>query len=376
MIDILIFYPSNKRSVQLETLIIALHRRGMRIELLTTCEPGPLHEFLAAQGIPVHAHPVNRRVSLIYYARQIGHLARFCRQRRVRTVFSNLQHANFIAVFGQFLMRTRVVAFRHHFNFAFPGDAISLETNRMERLFDQVINRLARTIVVPSSGVYNGMKLIEGADMSRVVLLPYFYDFEQYDEPDEAAVAAIRDRYPARLRLLMSSRLVPFKRPGLAFSVVRDLVADGLDVRMLVLDDGPERASLERFIDEHGLHDRITLLGFRPDVVNYMAACDVLVHPSLTEASSSAVKEVGLLGRTAIVCQGVGDFDDFIESGSNGFLVPRSTDGSEIADALRELYATPDRARTMGALLREAVITRFSLRPEIVDRYLELAEPG
>jgi glycosyltransferase involved in cell wall biosynthesis len=102
----------------------------------------------------------------------------------------------------------------------------------------------------------------------------------------------------------------------------------------------------------------------------------VLVHPSLTEASSSAVKEVGLVGRTAIVCQGVGDFDDFIESGRNGFLVPRSTDGSEIADALRELYATPDRARTMGALLREAVIRRFSLRPEIVDRYLELVEPG
>jgi glycosyltransferase involved in cell wall biosynthesis len=307
---------------------------------------------------------------------QAAHLARFCRQRRVKTVFSNLQHANFIAVVAQFAMRSRVIAFRHHFNFALPGDDISLETNRTERLFDKVINRLARTVVVPSSGVYKGMELVEGADMSRVVLLPYFYDFGQYDEPDEAAVAAIRNRYPARLRLLMSSRLVPFKRPGLALSVVRDLVAEGMDVRLLVLDDGPERPSVERFIDDHGLHDRITLLGFRRDVVNYMAAADVLIHPSITEASSSTVKEMGLLGRTAIVCAGVGDFDDFVEPGRNGFLVPRSTDGAEIAEAVRELYADPDRMRAMGSLLREAVIRRFSVTREIVDRYLELARPS
>jgi glycosyltransferase involved in cell wall biosynthesis len=373
MIDVLLFYPSNKRTVQLETLITALHDRGIRIELLTTCEAGPLHEYLAGRGIPVHAHPVSGRIPLVYYARQIGYLARFCRRRRVKTVFSNLQHANFIAVFAQFLVRSRVVAFRHHFNFALPGDAIALDPNRMEQLFDKVINRLARTIVVPSSGVYNGMQMVEGADMSRVILLPYFYDFGRYDDPDQAAVAAIRERYPARLTLLMSSRLVAFKRPALAFTVVRDLLKEGLDIRMIVLDDGPERASLEQFVDDHGLQDRIMLLGFRPDVVNYMAASDVLVHPSITEASSSAVKEMALLGRTVIACEGVGDFDDFIEPGLNGFLVPRSTDGSEIAAAVRQLYDAPERAQAMGNLLREAVVERFGLRPEIVDRYLELA---
>jgi glycosyltransferase involved in cell wall biosynthesis len=376
VIDVLVFYPSNKRSVQLETLITALHDRGLRIELLTTCETGPLHDYLGGRGIPVHAHPISSHFSLGYYARQVAYLARFCRRRGVRTVFSNLQHANFIAVFAQFAMRSRVIAFRHHFNFSLPGDAIPIEPNRMERLFDKVINRLARTIVVPSSGVYSGMQLVERADMRRVVQLPYFYDFSRYDEPDPAAAAAIRERYPARLRLLMSSRLVPFKRPALAFSVVRDLVEEGLDIRMIVLDDGPERKSLERFVEEHGLRDRISLLGFRPDVVNYMAASDVLVHPSITEASSSAVKEMALLGRTAIVCQGVGDFDDFVEPGRTGFVVPRSTDGSEIADAIRQLYAMPELADEMGTRLRTAVIERFSLRPEIVDRYVEIARAG
>jgi glycosyltransferase involved in cell wall biosynthesis len=83
-----------------------------------------------------------------------------------------------------------------------------------------------------------------------------------------------------------------------------------------------------------------------------------------------------LVGKTAIVCQGVGDFDDYVESGRNGFVVPRSTTGDEIAEALRALYDSPELGESMGARLREAVVERFAVRPETVDRYLELADGG
>ena len=373
MTRILVFYPSNRRSIQLETTILAIHRRGTAIELLTTCEAGPLHRSLESHGVPAHAHPLSKRASPIYYARQIGYLARFCRERRVSTVFSNLQHANLIAVFAQYLIRARVVVFRHHFKFVFPGDALDLEPNRMERIFDRVINRLARTIVVPSSGVYDGMRAVEHADMSRVTVLPYIYDFDQYGRPAPDAVAAIRARFPARLTLLMSARLIPFKRHALVFQLVRDLIREGLDLRMLVLDDGPERGRLEDFVRVHDLSERIIMLGFRPDFVNYMAASDLLVHPSLTEASSSVVKEMGLLARTAIVCQGVGDFDDYLEHGRNAYLVPRSTDGSEIAAIVRECCRSPEQLERLGRSLRATVLERFGVTPQAVDRYLELA---
>jgi len=370
---ILVFYPSNKRSVQLETTILAIHRRGVAVELLTTCEAGPLHRFLESQGVAAHAHPIRKRWSPIYYARQVGYLARFCREHRVSTVFSNLQHANLIAVLAQYLMRARVVVFRHHFKFVFPGDGVDLEPNRMERIFDRVINRLARTIVVPSGGVYNGMRAVEHADMNRVTVLPYIYDFDEYGRPAPDAVAAIRARFPARLTLLMSARLIPFKRHALVFPVVRDLVREGLDLRMLVLDDGPERERLQDFVRAHDLSERIIMLGFRPDLVNYMAASDLLVHPSLTEASSSVVKEMGLLGRTAIVCEGVGDFDDYLEHGRNAYLVPRSTDGSEIAKIVRDCYRHPEQLELLGRSLRATVLERFAVTPQAVDRYLELA---
>ena len=132
----------------------------------------------------------------------------------------------------------------------------------------------------------------------------------------------------------MSARLIPFKRHALVFPVVRDLVGEGLDVRMFVLDEGPERERLEGFVRAHRLEDRIIMLGFRTDSWTTWPL-DLLIHPSLTEASSSVVKEMALLGKTAIVCQGVGDFDEYLVHGRNAFLVPRSTDGSEIAAILR-----------------------------------------
>ncbi len=144
---------------------------------------------------------------------------------------------------------------------------------------------------------------------------------------------------------------------------------------MFVLGEGPEGGLLEAFVKQHRLDDRIVMLGFRTDILDYMAASDLLLHPSLTEASSNVVKEMALLGKTAIVCEGVGDFDEYLEDGRNAFLVPRATDGSEIAEMLREIYSNPRRLERLGRSLRTTVLARFGLKSESVDRYLELARP-
>ena len=371
---ILVYFPSNQRTIQLETTILALREDGFEVQLLTTCARGPLHAFLESRGVRAFAHPLSPRPSWLYYSQQIGYLVRFCRARGTTTVLANLQPVNLIAVLAQFLMPARVVVFRHHFKFVFPGDGISLERSRMEQTFDKVINRLAATIVVPSWGVYNGMRETENANMGRVVVVPYIYDFDEYPRPDLRAVGAIRATYPARLTLLVCGRLIPFKRPALVLAVVRELIEEGLDLRLFVLGDGSERARLEHFVSSHGLEDRIILLGFRPDVMNYMAAGDLLIHPSLTEASNSTVKEMALAGGTVIACEGVGDFDEYLRDGQNAFLVPRTTDGADIAQIIRAAYASPDELKPLAAALRAAVLDRFEVTPAAVDRYVAIIE--
>lgn len=369
---VLLFYPSNGRTVALETMLLALRRAGIEIELLTTCEPGPLHDYLRAQGVPAHAYTVPRRPSISFYLRQSLHLVRFCRRRKIDVVFSHLQQANMISVCAQPFLGTRVVPFRHHFTFVFPGDDIQLERNRSEDLFDWVIGHLSQRVIVPSQAVADGIHTIEGVARKRLKVVRYMYDFSGYPEPDRGAVEAIRASFPARLTLLTVSRLVPLKRPDVTFAAVRDLVRDGLDVRLLVLGEGPLRESLEAFVSEHDLSARIVMLGQRSDVVNYMAAADLLVHPSLTEASCNAVKEMALLGRTAVVCDGVGDFNDYFEDGRNGFVMHRPGSAQELAEIIRDVYESQERLGTLGAELRAAVLERFGVSDERVADYLEL----
>jgi len=369
---VLVYYPSNARSVSIETMVLAIHRAGVEIELLTTCEAGPLHEYLKREGVEAYAHPVPRRPASLYYLRQGAHLIRFCRRHRVTVVLSHLQHTNIIAVFARFVLKARVLPFRHHFTFVFAGDDMSFEGSRTELMFDRIINRLSPVLIVPSQGVADGMERAEGVDPRRLKVVPYIYDFDGYERPQPEAVEAIRAQFPAQLTLLMVSRLVPLKRVDLAFEAVRDLLADGLDLRLLVLGDGPERESLEAYVDRHDLGERIVMLGHRTDIVNYMAAADLLVHPSLTEASCNAVKEMALLGKTAIVCEGVGDFSEYIEDGRNGFMIPRTARPEDLAEVIRTAYNSRERLETLGAALRVEVLERFAVSDRRVADYLEL----
>jgi glycosyltransferase involved in cell wall biosynthesis len=167
--------------------------------------------------------------------------------------------------------------------------------------------------------------------------------------------------------------MVPFKRHRVAFEIVERLVGEGLDLTLLALDDGPDRPALQRWIRERSLEDRIVLLGFRTDFANVMAACDLLVHPSLTEASSSVVKEMGLLERPVVACAGVGDFDDYLVDGVNAFVVPRADPSAAIERAIRSAYADREGLAARGRGLREAVLARFQVSDESMARYLELA---
>jgi glycosyltransferase involved in cell wall biosynthesis len=369
---VLFFYPANARSVALETMMLGLRSKGVEIELLTMCEAGALHEHLRLHGIPAHAFTAPRRPAIAFYLRHALNLIRLCRRRRIDVVFSHLQQANMIAVLARPFLGARLLPFRHHFTFVFPGEGVPVERNRSEDLFDWLIHRLSRTVIVPSADVAEGIHRIEGVDPRRLKVVPYIYDFSGYPTPDMAAVDDIRASFSATLTLIMVSRLVPLKRPDVAFEAVHDLIRDGLDIRLLVLGDGPLRGSLEAFVSARDLEARIVMLGQRRDVVDYMAAADLMIHPSLTEASCNAVKEMALLGKTAVVCAGVGDFNDYVHDGVNGFVMSRPGSVDEMAKIIREVYFSPERLGAMGAALHDAVLQRFGVSDVRVADYLEL----
>ena len=371
---VLFYYASNKRSVKIETELAELTKRKVNFTFLTTCESGELHDKLASLGVKTFTNDISNSNAVFYYIKQIIFLIKFCNQHQIDVVWSNLQHVNFIAVFAQYFMKTKVICFRHHFKFNKGFAHLSLETNKMEQLFDRIINRLAKKIVVPSSGVYNGMKEYEKINMNKVQILPYTYDFNRYTKPTTQEINVIKLKYPAHLTLLMCARLIPFKRHDIVFPIIKKLVDEGLDLKMFVLDEGPQETELKTYIKKNNVSDTIIMLGFKKDFINYMAASDVLIHPSLTEASNNVVKELGLMKKTVIVCNGVGDFDDYIINENNGYLVSAESPEMEIEQIIRDLYQNKSSLTLMGEKLNTTIMEKYNLSTPVIKQYMELTK--
>lgn len=371
---ILFYYPSNKRSVQIETTLIQLKQAGYKIIFLTTCPKGDIHHQLEQNNIETDSNVISAQNSILYYIKQLLFFIKFCKKNKIDLVFSNLQHTNFIASIGRFFIQSRVIAFRHHFKFNQGNYGIPLKINKNEVLFDKVINVLAKQIVVPSEGVYNGIVKFEHLSKSKLHIIPYMYDFSKYKQPNTIRVDEIKQKFNAQLRIIMVARLIPFKRHILMFPLFKKLINEGLSLQIIVLDDGPEKENLLNWINENKMEEHIHLLGFQKDFIDYMMAADLLIHPSLTEASNNVVKEIGLLNKSVAVCNGVGDFNDYIVDGKNGYFLDIEKPEITANTIIRELYNNPEKIKVTGDHLKETILTRFSSNESVLKKYIELIE--
>jgi glycosyltransferase involved in cell wall biosynthesis len=376
---VLIYYPPNKRSVAIETLCRVIKEAGHELFVLTLTERGSFHEAIEQRGIKTYTHVLIRKRSTQYFASHARYLVRFCKKNKIDTVWSQLQEGNIIAVIAQPFLKARLVTFRHHAESAFYaefGEALGMKRSKGEAFLDKVINRLAKTIVVPSSGVWLCLEKYENVKMDKVILLPYIYDFSSYAAPDEKRVQALREQYACQLLLIMVSRLIPSKQHKPVFETLKKLVNEGLSVKMIVMDDGPLRGELETFISENGLDDHIFMIGYKEDFVNYMAVSDLLIHPSITEASNNVVKEMGLLKKAVAVCKNVGDFSDYIDEGRNGYFLEPHKLPETIEWVLRDAYSNPQKLQQIGSGLKKDVLTHFGDSPENRERVLKILDPG
>jgi glycosyltransferase involved in cell wall biosynthesis len=163
----------------------------------------------------------------------------------------------------------------------------------------------------------------------------------------------------------LSAVLRPEKNPVQLVEAVALLRRRGVPARALMIGDGPLRAAVEARARALGIARDVLISGFQQDVRPFLAACDVAVLTSFTEAFSLAAIEAMALG-LPVVHSEVGGAAEMIRPGRNGFLFPAG-DTAALADRLTRLAARATRER-MGARAREAVEAHFSERA-MVDAY-------
>jgi glycosyltransferase involved in cell wall biosynthesis len=146
------------------------------------------------------------------------------------------------------------------------------------------------------------------------------------------------------------------------------------EVRYLLVGDGPYRPALEQQAAQLGIGERVVFAGSREDVARLLAAADIFVLPSLTEALPTVVAEAMAAG-LPIVATTVGGIPEMVSHGEAALLVPPA-DPEALAAAVLRLLANPRQAAAMGRSGRRLVAERFDIRTQaraLADDYRALA---
>jgi len=112
-------------------------------------------------------------------------------------------------------------------------------------------------------------------------------------------------------------------------------------------------------------------LGFRRNVYDYVAHCDVLLIPSLHEGLPLSIVEAMACGRP-IVSAAVGGIPEVVAHGEHGFLV-EGREASRFADSCLALIRDESLRAAMGERAAATAHSRLSA-PTMADAYRRLYE--
>lgn len=190
-------------------------------------------------------------------------------------------------------------------------------------------------------------------------------DLERW-HPRQRSVALRRGLLGTRGRLLVgyAGRLAPEKRLGL-LEHLRGLPG----VEVVVIGDGPSRASLERRLPW------CRFLGYQSgdELARTVASLDVFIHTGPHETFCQAIQEA-LAAGVPVVAPASGGPLDLIQHGHNGWLYPAESP-ELMRSAVALLAGDPALRRSMGEAARASVAHRSwrAIGDELVGHYGRLA---
>lgn len=130
--------------------------------------------------------------------------------------------------------------------------------------------------------------------------------------------------------------------------VVRACEAAGRKAQLVIIGDGPYRATMQRDLAEQ-CPGAACFLGFRHglELSRLYAACDLFAFPSTTDTLGQVVMEAQSAGLPVIVTDQGGP-SEVVDKGLTGYVLP-ADDAPQWIGTMASLIRDDDRRRTMGA---------------------------
>jgi glycosyltransferase involved in cell wall biosynthesis len=230
--------------------------------------------------------------------------ARWCRARRIAVVHTTELYANIFGLPAAALARVPVrIANRREINPDKTPAQIAMQ---------RTAYAFAHRIVANSRAAANRLEL-ERVPRRKTTVIPNGLDLGSFHTPP---------RPKSRLRnVIVVANLRPEKGHDVLIDAAANILLRVPDARFDFVGDGPGRDSLLERVRALGIERAFTFHGHRDDIPDCLAAADIFVLPSRSEAFPNAVLEAMAAG-LPIVASAVGGIAELIADNRTGLLVP------------------------------------------------------
>lgn len=273
-------------------------------------------------------------------AAQMLAFARWCRARQIAVVHAAELYSNIFALPAAAMAGVPVrIGSRRELTIGKTSAQIALQ---------RMSYGCAHKIVANAKAAADVLRR-ERVPSHKIAVIPNGIDLTAFSAPPQ--------RRPKR-RIVMVANLRPGKGHHTLIDAARAILARVPDARFDIVGDGTERERVIAYAHERGVADAFTFHGHCEDVPARIAAADIAVLPSLSEAFPNAVLEAMASG-LPVVASAVGGILEVVEDARTGLLVPPG-DSPALADALVRLLQDDGLATRLAEAGRNIVGLRYS----------------
>ncbi len=225
----------------------------------------------------------------------------------------------------------------------------------LARWADRITFRRADLIVVVSPHLQRRITAM-GIRPEKILVLPNAVDEQTLDAVTDAVAARQRLQCANTVIIGFAGWFVPWHRLDVLLAEFASLAAQTPELRLMLVGDGPLRASLEAQAVALGVRDRLLFTGAlaHAEMPHYLAAMDICVVPH-SNAYRSPIKLFEYMARgRAVIAPRTEPIAQILRHGENGLLFdPENPD--DLRAQLAALVASPELRARLGEQARRDV---------------------
>ncbi len=231
-----------------------------------------------------------------------------------------------------------------------PSDFMDLTTVRLR----ERVRKALFVVAISDFGRSQVLALLPSESWDKVRVVRCGIDTERFAarEPVEA---------DGELRILYVGRLVAVKGQPVLLEALAGLGRRGVEARLTLVGEGPERASLERLAESLGVSDRVTFTGAlsHDRVHEEYARANAFCLPSFAEGVPVVLMEAMAIGLPVVTTR-IAGIPELVEDGVGGLLV-RPGRADELEEALARISEDPELRTRLGEGGRAKVERDYSV---------------